>query len=419
MRVLWFANTPCNAVEHMKESTIGGGWLQTLDLYLQERVELHVAFYANWPEASFTCRKTTYHVIPPGSIRLSNVKNIFYPHVIHKEDTRHYLDIVATVKPDLIHLHGTENAFGTMLSKVTAPVVVSIQGLMTPYVYRFGGDAADDFQTYVGPSSRSLKGLLFEKGQKHMYELFKLMAAREKKYISDVKYFIGRTAWDRRVRSVMSPGSQYFTGDEILREVFYAKSWHPAAGQGPWIIHTTASDHPMKGFRTIVDAINLLTNAGVEVEWRIAGLSEESTVVRIARKQLGKVYPADKIKLLGRINAEVLSDKMAEAHLFVLPSFMENSPNSLCEAMMLGMPCIATNGGGTPTMMKDGEEGLLVQPRDPWAMAGAIMEMIQDWDKAKTYGIAARHTALERHHPTRIVNQVFDTYQKILQQCKQ
>lgn len=414
MRVLWFANTPCNAVEHMKESTIGGGWLQTLDLYMQEKVELHIAFYANWPEASFACRKSTYHVIPSNSIRVSNVKNIFFPHVIHHEDTRCYLDIVNKVKPDLIHLHGTENAYGTMLSKVNVPVVVSIQGIMTPYAYRFGGDAAEDIQTYVGPANNSLRGMLFEKGQKHTYDLLKLIAARESRYIRDVRYFIGRTAWDRRVSSVMSPGSRYFHGDEIMREVFYHKQWSPVKNQNKWIIHTTASDHPMKGFRTVADAVNLLINAGIKLEWRIAGLSAQSTVVRVAKKQLGKAYPSDHIRLLGRVGAEALAEQMAEAHLFVLPSFMENSPNSLCEAMMMGMPCIATNGGGTPSMLQDRVEGLLIQPRDPWAMAGAILDMIADQDMAMNYGQAARRTALERHDPTRIVNQVFNAYQQIL-----
>jgi glycosyltransferase involved in cell wall biosynthesis len=415
LRVLWFANTPCNAVEYMKESTIGGGWLQTLDLFMQDKVELHVAFYANWPEATFTCRKTTYHVIPSTSIRISNIKNIFFPHVIHKEDTSRYLEIVNRVKPDLIHLHGTENAYGTMLSGVNVPVVVSIQGIMTPYAYRFGGDAADDLKTYIGPASRSIKGMLFEKDNKHTYDELKLISVRESRYIRDVKYFIGRTSWDRRVSSVMSPGSEYFVGDEIMRDVFYKQLWTPLVPENRWIIHTTASDHPMKGFRTIVDAVNLLVSAGVQLEWRVAGLSENSNVVRVAKKQLGRKYPADHIKLLGRISADVLVGLMKEAHLFVLPSFMENSPNSLCEAMMMGMPCIATNGGGTPSMLKDGEEGLLVQPRDPWAMAGAVMELINNQDAAIAFGQSARQRALKRHDPTRIVNQVFDAYQQILQ----
>ena len=400
----------------MGEDTIGGGWLQSLDIHMQEKVELHVAFYANWKERTFTCRKSTYHVIPAGSIRKSNIRNILYPHIIHLEDTPGYLEIIERVRPDIIHIHGTENAYGTFVEKVGIPVVCSIQGILTPYAYRTGGDAYGELHTHVGRSGKGIRSMLFEKGQKHQYRLMQLMAAREARYIRHIRNFIGRTQWDRRVSSIMSPGSRYFTGDEIMRDVFYHTEWTFPAEEGPRIIHTTASDHPMKGFGTVADALTLLQAAGLEVEWRIAGLSEDSSVVRIARKRLGRKFPSPALKLLGRIGAEELAARMKEAHIFVLPSYMENSPNSLCEAMMMGMPCVATNGGGTPSMISDGAEGLLVQPRDPWAMAGAVMEMFNDTAAAIGRGQAARRRALVRHEPSRIVDQIYGVYQNILGQ---
>lgn len=400
----------------MGENSIGGGWLQALDIHMQENVELHVAFYANWKERTFTCRRSTYHVIPAASIRRSNVRNILYPHVIQLEDTSMYLEIIERVKPDLIHIHGTENAYGTILERVGIPVVCSIQGILTPYAYRTEGDAYGELHTHLGNASKGLRSMLFEKGQMHQYRQMKLMAAREARYIGHIRNFIGRTRWDRRVSSVMSPGSRYFTGDEIMRDVFYRTEWKFPERKGPWIIHTTASDHPMKGLRTVADCIFLLEAAGVEVEWRVAGLSADSAVVRIAKKQLGERYPSDSLKLLGRIGAAELAERMMEAHVFVLPSYLENSPNSLCEAMMMGMPCVATNGGGTPSMISDDEEGLLVQPRDPWAMAGALLELFRDPSGAREKGQAARRRALLRHDPTRIVDQVFRVYQTILEQ---
>ena len=48
-----------------------------------------------------------------------------------------------------------------------------------------------------------------------------------------------------------------------------------------------------------------------------------------------------------------------EADVFLLPSQSENSPNSLGEAMLLGLPCVASNAGGIPDMLADGQEGLL------------------------------------------------------------
>jgi glycosyltransferase involved in cell wall biosynthesis len=416
LRVLWFANTPCNAVEHLGGETIGGGWLQALDIHMQEKVELHVAFYMNWKERMFTSRKSTYHVIPARSIRMSNIRNILYPHIIHLEDTSCYLEIIERVRPDIIHIHGTENAYGTFVEKVDIPVVCSIQGILTPYAFKTGIEAYDELNAHVGRSCKGLRSMLFEKGHKHQYRQMQLMAAREARYIRHIKNFIGRTQWDRNVSSVMSPGSRYFTGDEIMREVFYYAKWNHPGDKGCRIIHTTTSDNLIKGFSALVEALNVLLAAGVEVEWRVAGLTEASSVVKIARKIMGRKYPSHALRLLGRIGAEELAARMNEAHVFVLPSYIENSPNSLCEAMMMGMPCIATNGGGTPSMIHDGVEGMLVQSRDPWAMAGAVMEMFNDTAGAIGRGQAARCRALVRHDPLRIVDQVYGVYQNILGQ---
>jgi hypothetical protein len=168
----------------MKTATIGGGWLQALDLHMQSEVELHIAFYANWEESSFVCRKTTYHVIPPDQIRSSNLKNIIRPHIILEEDTKRYLDIIDHVKPDLIHIHGTENPFGSILKHVKIPVLVSIQGLMNPYAYRFSVDSLQDMQVHVPKLVKDLKTLVFDRSQRHQFRVSKLMGKREAKYMN-------------------------------------------------------------------------------------------------------------------------------------------------------------------------------------------------------------------------------------------
>jgi glycosyltransferase involved in cell wall biosynthesis len=300
------------------------------------------------------------------------------------------------------------------MSLINIPVVCSIQGIVSPYAYRAEGDALKDINSKISRTGHGLKSLLFEKGLKHQYRLLQLMATRETQYFSEYRNFIGRTEWDRRISSVMAPGSKYFLGDEIMRDAFYKSQWIPVDRSEKWIIHTTASDHPMKGFRTIVDAVRLLKRIDIEMEWRVAGLSESSSVVRVLKKELGGKYPGESIRLLGRINSDELVARMLEAHVFVLPSYMENSPNSLCEAMMLGMPCIATNSGGIPSILQDRDEGILIQTRDPWVMAGALLEIFDDPSGAIQKGIAARRRALLRHDPIRIADQTLHVYNSIL-----
>lgn len=213
---------------------------------------------------------------------------------------------------------------------------------------------------------------------------------------------------------MMSPGSDYFHGDEILRERFYSLRWKARNERQPFVIHTTSSDSLVKGFTTVVEAARLLRKAGFDFRWQIAGIGEESTVVNIVRKQRGD-FVGDHVQVLGKLNADKLVAKMMEADLFLLPSAIENSPNSLCEAMIMGMPCVATSTGGTPSILSDGEEGLLIQSGDPWAMAGAIMETSLNYQRALDMADKARETALFRHDPIRVVEQVLQSYKTLLE----
>jgi glycosyltransferase involved in cell wall biosynthesis len=110
---------------------------------------------------------------------------------------------------------------------------------------------------------------------------------------------------------------------------------------------------------------------------------------------------------------------MLNAHIYVMPSHIENSPNNLCEAMILGMPCIATFAGGTGSILQDGVDGILVQDGDPWAMAGAIIELINSPERLVFYAKNARTKALKRHDISNTVNQYLTIYTKILEDWKQ
>ena len=64
MRVLWFSNTPANAIEYLNLPIHGGGWLKTLDSEIQEKIELNVAFFGNHFEDSFKYKNTNYNLQP-------------------------------------------------------------------------------------------------------------------------------------------------------------------------------------------------------------------------------------------------------------------------------------------------------------------------------------------------------------------
>jgi glycosyltransferase involved in cell wall biosynthesis len=105
---------------------------------------------------------------------------------------------------------------------------------------------------------------------------------------------------------------------------------------------------------------------------------------------------------------------LLEADLYVMTSHIENNANNLCEAMILGLPCISTFVGGMGSLIRNNIEGILIQSGDPWAMAGAVIELIQDKHKALELGDSARKAALHRHDKKRIINGIISTYHEII-----
>lgn len=414
MRVLWFSNTPASGIEYLKQTLEGtGGWMQSLDLQVQEEVELSIAFLYPYKIQSFKYKKTMYYPINPGNIILENFKKKWFHQVYDNELLPYYLAVIETVKPDIIHIHGTENSFSCIIDKTNIPIVISIQGNTTVYYHKFNSGLQGHF-IKKADNVFNLKTLLFGRTTfRRSFITLGKMSLIEQHNLEHTKYIIGRTDWDRRITRVLASKSKYFVGNEILRDSFYENIWENKTIYNKIIIHTTNGNCYYKGFETLCYTLSLLNGLGFEVEWRVAGIAEDSLINKIVRKELKNNYPKKGLILLGAINERELVVKLQEAHIYVMPSHIENSPNNLCEAMLLGMPCIATFVGGTGSILKDGEEGILVQEGDPWAMAGAIIEFINNWSSALKFGEKAREKALKRHNKKTIVNDLLVIYKSI------
>ena len=107
-------------------------------------------------------------------------------------------------------------------------------------------------------------------------------------------------------------------------------------------------------------------------------------------------------------------EQLKKAHVFVITSLIENSPNSLCEAQALGLPCIATYTGGITSLIDDGHSGLFCPPRDSSVLAERIREVFENDDLAQQLGTQARRTALNRHDPTKNTKLTIDAYREVM-----
>ncbi len=107
----------------------------------------------------------------------------------------------------------------------------------------------------------------------------------------------------------------------------------------------------------------------------------------------------DRVRFLGQ--REDVPDLLAAADLLVLPSWAEPFGRVLIEAMAMARPVVATRAGGVPEIVEHGASGLLVPPRDPAALAEAILALLDDPARARAMGrygravVAARFTAAQ------------------------
>ena len=246
------------------------------------------------------------------------------------------------------------------------------------------------------------------------WDFLRNLSRIEQNNLLQLKHVIGRTDWDYRITRVLAPNSKYYICNESLRNSFYNHEWNNPYQSGRLVIHTTNGDNYYKGFETLCHALHLLNGLGLNVEWHVAGVSEDSAINRITKKYLKQNYPQKGLRLMGSLDENGLVDSLLSSHLYVMPSHIENSPNNLCEAMILGLPCIGTHAGGTASILKDHEEGFIIQDGDPWVMAGAIIEMINNPAQAILYGQNARKKALVRHDREAIVKSLLETYQDII-----
>ena len=381
MKILWFSLSPCGSVRRNNTQRVIQGWMISLEdaLKKEENIQLEVAFFSDKKEIPFVFDDVKYYPMYRNIFDTSKGVNRIRERLVpqYKKDAKVLplmLDVVNRSKPDIIHIHGTELKYESIYDKLRN---VSV---------------------------------------KNEFELFYYKAKRELSYLKSTNYILGRTFWDRYITEAINPNCKYFVVNEILREPFYLKKWNKECfSRDKLKIISIISGGIYKGFETVLRTANILKNySKLDYEWFIVGYDEKTKWVKIASQITKLDYKKLNIRLLGRIDADKLSDYLINTDIYCHVSHIENSPNSVCEAMIIGMPVIASFAGGTASLVENGNNGILVQDGDPFVYAGAICNLYHNFELAKLYGQKARIDALNRHNKDRIKNELITAYHAIL-----
>lgn len=132
------------------------------------------------------------------------------------------------------------------------------------------------------------------------------------------------------------------------------------------------------------------------------------------RSRIAQANAGAYISLSGATWGEAKERAFRAADIYVLPSHVEALPNGLLEGMSYGLPCIATNVGGVPTILQDGQNGLMIPAKDSAALAGAIERLAGDAALRRRLGQAGRQTVIERFTWDRCAEKILRLYADVL-----
>ena len=417
MKILWFSNSPCGSIRRKSNKAITGGWLISLEAAIKkiDSIELSVSYFSDVAEPDFVYDGVSYFPIYKNAYKnspllriLSRLSNLNKNDI---EDEILLMEVVKKVKPDLIHIHGTEKSYGLLnLISLKIPIIFSIQGLISPFLEKMYSGIPADFLK----KNNSLKNYLTFTTEHLNATRWKHNANREISFLTNAKYVLGRTFWDRNITLLFNKNRIYYQCEEILRDPFYTYSWNKKRTKGKFIITSTISSGIYKGAETLLKTADILKKyTDVDFEWRVIGIDPNDSTFRISQKYVNLNYKDINIKLLGRKDADDVVRILLDTDIYCHVSHIENSPNSVCEAMILGLPIIATYSGGTTSILENNKEGILIQDGDPYICAGCILDLYRNEEIAKLLGQNARKRALIRHNPQTIANCLFNIYQDI------
>lgn len=410
MRILWFANSTLTS-EHKKHGYNGCGWISSLQAELMKCDEIHFGLsMISTNTKKVVENDVSYYYIQRQKKSISekilggltpNSQKYERRHWKYYEDE--FLKVINDFKPDIIQVFGTEFYYGLVGSKTKVPVIVHIQGIL------------DTCRNAYFPASYSpLSYYLYDLSPKKIWSRFqtfaewKRLCIREQEIFSRVKYYIGRTDWDKACLKVFNPDACYFFGEEILREQFYNE---PHRKVPPiCTITTTISAAMYKGLDNVLKAAKCLKAImGNNFVWNVYG----NVGTAIAEKITGIKHEEVNVNLCGVVSADDLCIILQESTVYYHSSYIENTSNAIGEAQMMECPVVANYVGGVPSNLHNGVEGFLVPANDPYQTAYRIYEIFSDSELAENLGKAGRRWALQRHDKNKIVSDLLTTYKEI------
>lgn len=335
---------------------------------------------------------------------------------------KRFREIYEDFTPDILHIFGTE--YGHCLAAAKAfnrpkRILIGFQGIISECAVEYMADLPPEVYQRV-----SFRDWLKQDSMVRQQKKFALRGQRERQALLFCGNITGRTSFDRRMALEMNPHVRYFFMNETLRKEFSSGRWEQD-NCIPHRIFFSQADYPLKGFHYLLAALKIVKKVYPDVSVAVAGNSlvnhetlkdkiKISAYGRYLRKFIDELDMQEKIFFLGKLSAQEMKEEYLKCHTYVCASALENSPNSVGEAMSLGVPVVASDTGGIPSMLKHEKEGLLFTKGDSTALAGALIRLWEDTGLCEKLGDGAREKAVRTYDGEKNYERLLEIYKEMI-----
>ena len=329
---------------------------------------------------------------------------------------------IKAFKPDLIHIHGTEHSLAQAMVQANVNnvrILANIQGMASGIAPFADGDISFwEKLKNITPLDFYRNTFLFTV-KREMYKRAKCESA----VIRQITDITGRTQWDYDHAVTINPNIQYHFLNETLRDSFYEGDCWSLDKCKRHTIFVSNSGAPLKGAHQILKALPIILDRYPDTIVNFCGInvmnSDLKLIIRFQgyhlylRKLVKKLKLQNHVSFLGTLSERQMKQAFLDANVYVMPSAIENSPNSLCEAQIMGVPVVASYCGGTPSLIIDGETGFLYRYEEYVQLAQLIIRLFEK----KDFSMLSRReqdVARIRHNRKNNSRQLIDIYNKIM-----
>jgi len=384
LKILWVAPYPYEIAKQSKENKPAhfSSWITSLAEKLKEHVDLTIistsrkisqdqSFYSDGIEYFFY--KTNHPFYEIISLFQSNV-NILRKRFKNFDFT----------KFNLIHIHGTEHQYASALKNVELPKVISIQGLL--------------FKSYE-----------YTKFPSYNYYRWRILKKYELREIKFNKNFMCRTHWDRGSIKKINSEAIIYDNWEIIRTPFFSDTFEYES----YNLIYLGGLVKLKGINEVLIAFKHLHANGYNYTLTICGSGNSKKLYKLLKKHQ-MINLENYISFQGKKTAQELVALYKNSFCLLHPTYIDNSPNSVCEAQVAGLPVIASNVGGVSSLIENNNSGILVERYQTKEITEAILKLKTDRNLYYKISKAAKEIARERHNPEIILSKTLSIYNNIL-----